>query len=348
LNRAKTPLILTGLLLLGGLFWAGVALWPAETEAACTGTADCSNITLTVNTTTGGAGRTGNHLNVNVPMLACGSSNVSEPGGLGECFNASPFSNPFNDTSITGTATGVCLNPASLSDSQCLRVPLGANTQFGNGTPTGSSNNSFFQSTNGTFSQNDSVLIPGRNVFQNIDFNNGLKMSMTSIPDPDPNNPNGRIHIIHQTISFSLTEDRQFDDDSIYNQSFNAVYNINAVTDANGNLIGSKPAPGGVLDPRCANFPGTACGTFSLQVIDPTVNCGATVTGIFNVSPDSPTIGPVLPGSPGASFSIACTTDPNSTGDDGCVGPILNPTVYPPGGQFPPFPNNGACLRAGP
>jgi hypothetical protein len=292
-------------------------------EGACSGVANCDNRTLTINASTGGAGHTSNHVNFNIPLLACGSSTVGTPGtgGTGGC--NTPAS-PFNDTSFTGTANGVCLNPGNLSDPQCLQIPPGADTQFGNGVPAGTSNSFLFQSTNGTFSETD-IATTG----QRIDLNNGLSMTITSVPDPDPNNKNGRIHTIHQTIDFSLFQDQQVAAPPTYQQQFKASYNISAVTDSNGNLIGSKST-----DPRCAGQPGAACGTFSFNINDPVVGCNNAISsGFFAVSNGGLVTGSSTATitSPTGSFNIACTSD---AGPDGCVGPILNPTIYTPGGQF--------------
>jgi hypothetical protein len=293
-------------------------------EGACSGVANCDNRTLTINSSTGGAGRTSNHVNFNIPLLACGSSTVGTPGsgGTGGC--NTPAS-PFNDTSFTGTSNGVCLNPGNLNDPQCLQIPPGADTQFGNGVPAGSSNSFLFQSTNGTFSETDIDAI----TTQRMDLNNGLSMTITSVPDPDPNNKNGRIHTIHQSIDFSLSQDQQVSTAGPYQQQFKADYNISAVTDSSGNLIGSKST-----DSRCAGQPNAACGTFTFHINDPIVNCNnVSSSGFFAVSN-----GGLVTGSstatitaPTGNFNVACTSD---AGPDGCVGPILNPTIYTPGGQF--------------
>lgn len=325
-NVYRLLLSVTGAILSIGLLF----LWSDHAEAACPGVADCNNRTLTINRSTGGAGQSNNHVNFNIPVLACGTSRVGAPGGTGGCGSQN---SAFNDTSsIGGTATGLCLNPASLSDPHCLRVPIGANTQFGNGVPAGSSKDSLFQSTNGSFSSTDTDLAS----LQTMVFSNGFESRMTSTPDTDPNNPNGRIHTIFQNINFNLSQDGQVATAPLYQQEFQANFTISVVTDAKGQLVGSKST-----DPRCVAQSKAACGNFTLNIQDgfggfslcdnfsssgffavTNLDNGGSVSGETIATFATPT---------GTIMSIACTSD---IGEDGCVGPLLNPTIFPPGGRF--------------
>src|SRR5579863_4943041 len=122
---------------LGVLLGAFLLFWePTPGQAACTGTSNCSNQTLTLNNNLGGVGFSGNHVNIDSPVLTCGDGNSG--GGYGGFDRSRGCHGPddsFNDTSSTGNATGICLTPTNVNDPQCLRVPAGANTAFGFGIP---------------------------------------------------------------------------------------------------------------------------------------------------------------------------------------------------------------------
>jgi|SRR5579863_2228713 len=352
---ATTPHRRSGSLWVAGLaIFLGLAALDFEplAQAGCTGTSNCSNQTLTINNNLGGVGYSGNHVNIDSPVLTCGDGNSG--GGYGGFDRSRGCHGPddsFNDTSSTGNATGICLTPTNVNDPQCLRVPAGANTAFGFGIPPGGSNTSTFQSFNGGFNENDTGYDEGGDQDRGgyattVTF--GKAFTERIISTPNPSNPSQRVHTIQQTVGLNLGEgdaggDRHGGRDG-FTQNVTMTFSISAVTDSNGNLTGNQGT-----DSHCSAQPTGACGTFSFNIFDSRVpaNCnGTTSSGVFTVV-DPPYGGGGGGGSggsatatftapTGASFTLACTTE---SGPNGCVGPVLDPAFYTPGGQFRIPPN---------
>jgi|GEM_PF-3198119 len=330
---------------LGVLLGAFLLFWePTPGQAACTGTSNCSNQTLTLNNNLGGVGYSGNHVNIDTPLLTCGSGGGGWEGwGRGGCRGPDAG---FNDTSGTGTTSGICLTLSNVSDPQCLRIPPGANPGFGFGLPPGGSNSSLFQSFNGGFSETDSGNSQGGDDDRGgyaTTFTFGKAFTESIVSKPDPSNPSHRIHTIQQTVGFNIGEgdsggDRNGGRDG-YSQITSMTFSISTVTDSKGNMIGSQNT-----DPNCKAQPTGACGNFSMNIFDSRVsaNCNSAIsTGVFTiVTPPSggggATATATFTAPTGVNFTLACTTE---SGPNGCVGPVLDPSFYTPGGQFRTPPN---------
>jgi hypothetical protein len=238
---------------------------------------------------------------------------------------------------VTGTSFGICFDPDNLNDPHCHQIPFGADTAFGKGISPGNSSNSLFQSSSNTITWIDPDFAG-----QTRSWNNKFVSRMTSVRDP--NNPNQRIHTIHQEIDFGLLENPTgigvFQN---YRQDFKMVFDINSVTDGAGGLIGHRSAY-----PGCVSAdPNAACGSFTLSILDNLAddNC---FTGAENAFPiisggHFAVAAPAPPNLSGAvtmdsGFQIACTSE---TAANGCVGPILSPLIYRPEETFLPTP--GVC-----